>query len=149
MQQKFSQLRLEGMKVNSKGEGAPFVYHCDLSEVVLWDDEAVQPLVKKSITTLTTGEKRFMIKQIWNQQKCSLAGTLPGKMLTDEDLKAIFEYLQWQYQQPLVTMADPATVKLAMVEGISTVEGQMCILELKEVMQRSRYVVIPIPISMQ
>ena len=113
-------------------------------EVRPWDDEAMEALAKKSIVNLTDGEKRFMIKQIWGNAKGSLAGTYANKMLSDEDLQATAEYLAWQYQQPLVNMASPAAVKVAMVEGTSTVEGQLCILELKELMQRSKYVVVPI-----
>ena len=143
-EQKLSQLRLEGEKLNSKGECGKFVYHCDVMEVLPWVDEAMEPLPKKSIVGLNDGEKRFMIKQIWGNCKGSLAGTFPKKMLGDEDLKATAEYLAWQYQQPLVNMASPAAVKVAMVEGTSTMEGQLCILEVKELMQRSKYVVVPI-----
>ena len=139
-----SQLRLEGGTVNSKGEYVKFVYPCDISEVLPWSTEAMLELKKKSLGTLTDGEKRFMVKQVWGNALGSSASTMQGKMLNDADLCAIFEILQYQYQQPLVTMVKAAAVKLAMCEGVSTSEGQLCILEIKYTMERCNYAVLPI-----
>ncbi len=64
-----------------------------------------------------------------------------NQMLVDEDLRAIFEYLQWQYQMPEFAMARPGVVKVACYEGMSSPEGGACIWEMKDLMEKFKYVV--------
>ena len=103
----------------------------------------MKPLVKKSMQQLTIGEKRFMSKQIWGNH-LGVLGAAPKRMLTDEDLKAIFEYLQWQYQMPEVGYVPPTSVKLICVQGASFEGGADAIREVRQIMQRSKYVVLPV-----
>jgi len=144
VEQELDALQLKMQKVKNDGSFQNFVYNCFVADVCPWDDEALQPLVKKSINTLTDGEKRFMVKQVWGNSQGKLLGALKNGMLSDEDLVSIHEFMQWQYQMPDVALAAPCAVKLACFEGASTVEGSGCILELKELMQTKRIVVFPI-----
>ena len=84
----------------STGVKHPVQYNADVEDVKPWQPDLMLPVQMKSMVQLNKGEKRFMVKQIWNQQKGYAACCAPRQMLTDEALRAIFEYLQWQYQMP-------------------------------------------------
>jgi len=144
VEQTLGQLKLEMMKVKPDGKFQNMIYNCCVEDVCAWDEDKLKPIVKKSINTLTDGEKRFALKQVWGNQKGGLEGTLKGNMLSDEDLTAIHEFLQWQYQMPDVALASASVVKVIVVEGASTVEGATCIMEVKELMKTKRVVVLPI-----
>ena len=119
-------------------------YPCDIGDILPWEEDAMQSKKPKSIAQLTVGEKRFLVKQIWGNCGGSLGSTLKKHMLADEDLRAIFEFLQWQYQMPEFAMAKPGVVKVAQHEGMSSAEGGGCIWEIKDLMEKFKYVVLPI-----
>jgi len=143
-EQNMSSLVLEMQKVKADGAFQNFMYSCFVEDVCPWTEEDMEPIAKKAVNSLTDGEKRFMVKQVWGNNKGSMKGTMKDAMLTDEDLLGIHELLQWQYQMPLVGIAPPALVKLACVEGASTEIGSQSILELKELMKTKRVVCMPI-----
>jgi hypothetical protein len=123
-------------------------YPCDIGDITPWEEEAMQPKKAKSIAQLTAGEKRFMVKQIWGNSKGTLISSMKNQMLADEDLHAIFEYLQWQYQMPEFAMIRPGAVKVACYEGMSSPEGVSCVFEMKDMMEKFKYVVLPIHASL-
>ena len=84
----------------------------DKEDVVECTGEEMEPKLMKSINTLTCGEKRFMTMQMWGHNVGEAVRTEPGRMLADEELTGIFEYLQWQYQMPEVVMVKAAMIKM-------------------------------------
>ena len=84
----------------------------DKEDVVECTGEEMEPKLMKSINTLTCGEKRFMTMQMWGHNVGEAVRTQPGRMLADEELTGIFEYLQWQYQMPEVVMVKAAMIKM-------------------------------------
>jgi len=137
-------LKLDVQLVKPDGAFSNVLYNCTVADVLPWDNEALEALPVKSARTLTKGEKRFMVKQVWGNHQGSLAGTLAGRMLADADLKCLHEYLQWQFQQPQIALAEPGVVKIAAVEGHTSEAGAQCIMELKELMKTKKVVVFPI-----
>ena len=148
VKQNMSALTLSMQQVKKDGSFQNFIYECEVEDVVPWDEDQMQAMKMKSFSTVTNGEKRFMVKQIWGNDLGDTDSSRNGEMLADTDLTAIFEYLQFQYQQPKVAMATPSAVKLACVEGASTPEGAACILDIKAIMKTSTHVVIPVHAEM-
>ena len=116
----------------------------DVADVVEVTGEEMEPRDMKSIATLSCGEKRFMMKQMWGNADGTAVRTEPGVMLADDDLTGIFEYLQWQYQQPEVVMVKASMAKFLLVEGVKTWQGMMAIQEIKDMFCRCEVLVVPI-----
>ena len=135
---------LEVEKILKHGAMDKLKIPCDIGDIVPFEEDLMEPLVYKSMNQLHKGEKRFMVKQVWGNNAGSLGSTAKGQMLEDEDLQLTFEYLQWQYQSPEVSMISPNVVKVAAVEGFSEPGGRHAILEMQEAMQIFKYVVLPI-----
>ena len=148
LKQNMSALTLSMQQVKKDGSFQNFIYECEVEDVVPWNEDQMPAMKMKSFSTVTNGEKRFMVKQIWGNDLGDTDSSRNGEMLADTDLTAIFEYLQFQYQQPKVAMATPSAVKLACVEGASTPEGAACILDIKAIMKTSTHVVIPVHAEM-
>ena len=91
----------------------------DKEDVVECTGEEMEPKMMKSINTLTCGEKRFMVMQMWGNSVGNASRTQPGRMLADEELTGIFEYLQWQYQMPEVVMVKAAMIKMVVANTIN------------------------------
>ena len=144
LKQEMSALTLQMQKVKADGSFQNFIYNCSIDEVTPWNPEDIEPKAKISIAALTDGEKRFMVKNIWGNQKGSSDNCRKKEMLADDDLLAVHEYLQWQYKQPLIALADASAVKIACVEGASTDSGVDCILQLQDLMKTKHIVVVPV-----
>ena len=146
--QQMSALTLEMQKVKADGAFANFVYNCNVEDVCPWSDAEAKPIEKAKLNTLTDGEKRFMLKQILcnttGEGDLNLQSTKPGEMLSDEDLTATHELLQWHYKQPYVALAPPNVVKVLAVEGTSSIGGIQCIADIQEMMKTKKVVVLPI-----
>jgi hypothetical protein len=108
------------------------------------EEDPMEPLNMKSIGQLTRGEKRWMVNSAYGNSGVMLGSTEAKQMLTDEDLQVTFDYLQWQYISYRVAMLKPSCVKVAMMEGLSTEEGSLAVLEAKEIMKQYDYVVVPV-----
>ena len=65
----------------------------DKEDVVECTGEEMEPKMMKSLNTLTCGEKRFMVMQMWGNNVGDASRTQPGRMLADEELTGTFEYL--------------------------------------------------------
>ena len=126
----------------------PRKFACTVDEVVLCNVEAMEPMVHKGLGVLTIAEKRFMCKQAFGNQVGYAIGGIPGEMLSDSDLVVIFEYLQWQYMNPDVHMAQSGVVKLALCFGLKDqLEGQMALQDVKEMMQKHEHLILPVHTS--
>ena len=139
-----SMLTLELETVNKNGVAHSMKYPCDVSDVLPYVPESMQPLKMKSNGTLNRGEQRFMIKQVWGNSKGTYASMQKGRMLEDEDLVLIHEYLQFQYMRPEMTLADPDVVKFACMEGSSSDGGAEAIFKLRDLLDAFEYVVFPV-----
>ena len=145
VKQHHSALTLEMVKESKKtGVLHKAMFPCDLEDVVIWEPEAMEPLPRKPMNQLNRGEKRFMVKQVWGNSAGSLQSSQDKQMLTDEDLRCSFEYLQWQYQLPEFHLFAAAEAKFLCYEGLSSEEGVAALLRLKELLKHMEYVVIPI-----
>jgi hypothetical protein len=101
----------------------------------------------KTLNKLTKGELRFMVKMVWGMGN-GRSSIKAGEMLNDQDLKLIYEHLQYQYQQSEVRMADATVVTLALAEGIATDVGLEAILCLRQMLSESEVMIIPIHADM-
>ena len=119
-------------------------YACDVKDVLPVEENTMETIEVKPISQLNKGEKRWMCKQVWGMNGGSLGSEKPGNMLTDEDLQAIFEYLQWQYQICEVTMVDPAIAKVIAMEGLSTAGSAECVQKCRDLMEAFQFVVVPV-----
>ena len=144
MKQIASAITLEAQVENKQGVQHTIMHSCDVKDVVPWKDDLMPPLHMKSMVQLNKGEKRFIIKQVWGNEKGGALQCEPGRMLEDDGLRAIFEFLQWQYQLPEFFLAGAAQVKLLGTQGVATDEGCNVAFELKEHMQVMKYIVLPI-----
>jgi len=110
--------------------------------------EAMEPIVHKSLGILTMAEKRFMCKQAFGNHAGYAIGGTPGEMLSDSDIVVIFEYLQWQYMNPAVHMAQSGVVKLALHFGLKDqLEGQMALQDVKEMMLKHEHLILPVHVD--
>ena len=114
----------------------------DKEDVVECTGEEMEPKTMKSINILTSGEKRFMVNQMWGNNVGDAGRTKPGRMLADEELTGIFEYLQWQYQMPEVVLVKAAMVKMVVYEGVKSEPGRMAIMEIVDMWQRCEVLVV-------
>ena len=116
----------------------------DKSEVVPVKNHEPKPLEWKSLNKLHTGEWRWLIRTICGTQRINRDSLPKQRMLTDEDLQASFELLQYQYQRPEVRLASPSAVAFLLHDSATTEAGLLSVLQLKEEMKVSRYFVVPI-----
>ena len=124
----------------------PARFECDVADVVeipAEQENMMKAKEMKALGSLTKPEKRFMMKTAWNNSAGYALNGLPGKMLDDGDLWVIFEYLQWQYQQPVVGMVKANIVKLALVFGDSP-DGEMAIMQIKDAMRQCEVLLLPV-----
>jgi hypothetical protein len=119
------------------------LYSCNASEVTKVTGEEIGPIDMKSLNKLTKGELRFMVKMVWGMGT-GRSSIKAGQMLTDQDLKLIYEHLQYQYQQSEVRMADASVVTFALAEGIATEAGLEAIMCLRQMLSESEVLIIPI-----
>ena len=119
---------------------------CDIEDIIVLipDEEEMDPKAFKLIGALTLAEKRFFLKACCGNETCYAVNAEPGKMLHDADMMMIFEWVQWQYLLPEVTVVRPALVKMAMHFGTSQIEGRECLLQIKEAMLVHEFAVLPV-----
>ena len=118
--------------------------HCEVADVHMLQDSDMDPMPQKRLATLQNYEKRFMVKSIAGNENLYVCNVEPGRMLHDVDLLAIMEYLHWQYMQPDVGMIKPAQVALAAHFGLSSAEGRLALMQIKDQMQMMQYLLLPV-----
>ena len=105
----------------------------------------MKPIDDKRSTQLQSGEKRFMIKQVWGNDAVSGADNIPARaMLSDRHLKLIYEWLCYKYQAQEVRMADPCIATMVIEEQGQTEGSVMGVLQMQEELALSKYYVVPI-----
>ena len=143
-QQKGSLLVLSIPGISKGGEeGVPKTFNVNVADVVPVTGKEIEPLERKNLSTLTQGERRFMLKQCWGN---AAPEDLPAlnSMLSDSHLRAAFEYYQWQYQAQEIRLALPTLVSLIVAEGADTDAGLLALVSLKEQLRQAKVYIIPI-----
>ena len=121
----------------------PKRYDVDVNDVILVTGKEMKPIIKKNLSTLTTGEKRFMIKQVWgNHAPDKLASG--NSMLSDTHLRAAYEYYQRQYQAQELRLASASMVTHILTEGVDTPAGSLALATMKEEMHASKIYILPV-----
>jgi len=106
---------------------------CDVEDVVVMEEEHVmEEKTFKGLGAMTVAEKRFVIKAAYVNDPVYVCYAEPGQMLDDASLLVIFEYLQWQYLLPEVTLVKASIVKIALHFGTTAEAGAICLLQIKD-----------------
>ena len=128
----------------------------DIEDVVLYDEEAMQPKVFKSLGEMTVAEKRFIVKQAAGNGELYTIAKEPSQMLDDADLVVIFEFLQWQYMQSQVCLIKPVVVKMAIHFGLAddivvpgedaaaASPGRMALMQIRDSLKQFEHIVLPV-----
>lgn len=122
-------------------------FETTVAEVVEVLDEELEEKCFKKLGSLTIAEKRYMMKASWGNAVGYAVGGLEKEMLSDDDLAVVFEYMQWQYMQPLVTMVRPAQIKLALHYGRDDPQAMIAMMEMVDSLQHAEFAVLPVHCS--
>ena len=119
-------------------------FETTLAEIVEVHGEELEEKDWKKLGSLTIAEKRFIMKASWGNAIGYAVGGKERQMLSDDDLGVVFEYLQWQYMQPLVAMVRPAQIKLALHHGRDSLEAMIAMQEIIDSLQHAEFAVLPV-----